>query len=460
VNRRAHVVLVVLLAGIAAVWPASAQSPEELQKRRQAVRDAMDPDSVMVLRAAAPVPEVAYRQDSNLYYLTGVNEPGTWLILYSVRRGGATTAATSTPAANRPALGEVLFLAPSGDSDAPRVGGQAPGPLARPGFQSVRPAADFQQVFESALLSTNGTVYIDYPQARSLSAPLTSEEQWLRAARDRGATFGVKAAASLLSPIRPIKSSDEIATLRTAAEITAAAEREAMRSAKPGMFEYQIQAIVEHVFRVNGADGPGFSTIIGSGPNSCVLHWSTNTRRTEPGDLVVMDIGALYGMYTADITRTIPISGTFTERQRDVYEIVLRANEEAIRMVAPGVNMTDIDNKVKDVLAEGLIRLGLIKDTSGLRQYYTHGLSHSVGLQVHDLGGALTVGVLKPGMVITIEPGLYIPAEKLGVRIEDDVVVTETGHEVMTTAAPKAVADVEKMMQEAGMDVSRYLIRK
>jgi Xaa-Pro aminopeptidase len=226
------------------------------------------------------------------------------------------------------------------------------------------------------------------------------------------------------------------------------------------MFEYQIQSIIEHVFSVNGAARPGFSTIVGSGRNSCILHWSTNNRKTEPGDLVVMDIGAEYEMYTADITRTVPISGTFSKRQRDVYEVVLKANEEAIAMVAPGVNMSDINARVNDVLAEGLIALGLIKDKSGLRQYYTHGLSHSVGLQVHDLGGANTVGVLKPGMVITIEPGLYIPAESLGVRIEDDVVVTETGHEVITSGAPKSVAEVERLMKEPGMDFSRYLVNR
>jgi Xaa-Pro aminopeptidase len=129
-------------------------------------------------------------------------------------------------------------------------------------------------------------------------------------------------------------------------------------------------------------------------------------------------------------------------------------------MVGPGVNMADINNRVSEVLTEGLVALGLIKDKSGLRQYYTHGLSHSVGLQVHDLGGALTVGILKPGMVITIEPGLYIPAENLGVRIEDDVVVTEAGHAVLTSGAPKAVDEVEKLMREPGMDFSRYLVRK
>jgi hypothetical protein len=278
-----------IAVGAGSLW---AQSPEDLQKRRQAVRDAMDPDSVMILRSAQPLPEVAFHQESNFYYLTGVNEPGAALILYSTRRSGG-----GTPAASEsPGRADVLFLQP---------------------------------------------------------------------------------AAPLLAAIRPVKSPGEIATLTTAAGITAMAEREAMRSAKPGMFEYQIQAVVEHVFAVNGAARPGFQTIIGSGKNSCVLHWSANTRKTEAGDVVVMDIGAEYGMYTADITRTIPISGAFTTRQRQVYEIVLKANEEAIRMVGPGVNMTDINNRVNEVLSEGLIALGLIKDKSGLRRYYPGSVTRS-----------------------------------------------------------------------------------
>ncbi len=463
-----------------------AQSPEEFQKRRQAIRDAMDPGGVMILRSAQPVPETAFRQESNLYYLTGVNEQGAALILYATQRGGTPApgaggppvlvtgvpaAAPAQAAAAAPEGGqrdggrlatrtEVLFLQPEAPAGPAARGGPtaAAPPPTRQGFASVRPAADFQQAFETTLLATTGTVYLDVPRSRSLSAPLSADEQWIKAARDRGATFTVKPLSPLLAALRPVKSADEIATLKIAAEITAAAEREAMRSAVPGMFEFQIQSIIEHVFSVNGAPRPGFSTIVGSGKNSCVLHWSTNNRKTEPGDVVVMDIGAEYSMYTADITRTIPISGTFTKRQREVYEIVLKANEAAIAMVAPGVDMADINARVNEVLAEGLVGLGLIKDKSGLRQYYPHGLSHTIGLQVHDLGGANTVGVLRPGMAITIEPGLYIPAENLGVRIEDDVVVTETGHEVITAGAPKGVAEIEQLMKEPGMDFSRYLI--
>ncbi len=458
--------LVLLLLAAVTAGPLQGQSLDEFQKRRQAIREAMDPGSLLVLRSGVPPAESAFRQEGNLYYLTGINEPGVSLLLFSARRD---TTAGEGPSTARPSGGamiggrlETLFVPPAAP-DLPAPGGTASLPKAppsRPGFTNVRLASDFQQAYDTALLTTTGTVYVDLPRARNLSTPLSADEQWFKAARDRGAAFTVKAAAPLFGALRLIKSADELAALKSAAEITAAATREAMRSAKTGLFEYQIQSIIEHVFTFNGASRPGFSTIVGSGKNSCILHWSENTRKTEPGDVVVLDIGAEYNRYTADITRTIPISGTFTPRQRDIYEIVLKANEEAIKLVGPDVNMAVINARVNEILAEGLIRVGLIKDKSGLRQYYTHGLSHSIGLDVHDLGGGLTTGILKPGIVITIEPGLYIPAENLGVRIEDDVIVTPTGYEVITAAAPKSVEEVEKAMKEAGMNPARYTVRK
>jgi Xaa-Pro aminopeptidase len=503
-NRRLALIVLVAL-GLSCGW-ASAQSAEEFQKRRQVVRDAMDPDSVLILRSPAVAGEGRFRQDNTLYYLTGVTEPGVSLILYSSRRettpgsdvrvpapapqppagekpvaagavqgavgarpgaaAGARPSAADLPEGLNPRMvqqimsgrSEMLFLPAQRPGLPPTPGAPpVPPPPSRPGFAVVRPATEFQQTFESALLTTVGTVYLDYQRSRDLSGPLTADEQLLKAARDRGASFKVRTAAPIVAPLRRIKSAEETATLKMAAEITAAAQREAMRAASPGMYEYQIQSIIGHVFTMNGALRPGFPTIVGSGRNSCILHWSENTRRTEPGDVIVMDIGAEYEMYTADITRTIPVSGTFTKRQRDIYEIVLEANEEAIKMVAPGVKMSDISSRVNDILAEGLIKVGLIKDKSGLRRYYTHGLSHGIGLQVHDIGG---LGVLEPGMVITIEPGLYIPDENLGVRIEDDVLVTATGYECITAAAPKSVADVEKLMKEEGLDFTRYLVRR
>jgi Xaa-Pro aminopeptidase len=426
----------------------AAQSPDEFQKRRQAVRAKMEPYSVLVLRSRNRIGADPFRQDNNIYYLTGIHDPETSLILYADAAAGEPPRGPGAPARQK----EILFWSAPG-AGAP----ETQKPLEKPGFEAVRRIADFPAALERILLGNTQVLYLDLQRSRSLNGPLTADEELLKGARDRGASFTVKPTAPLIDPLRRIKSAAEIEILKAAASITAEALKEAMRSAGTGLYEYQLQAIIEYIFAVNGAPRPGFATIVGSGPNSCILHWSENTRQTGAGDLAVLDVGAEYRMYTADITRTIPMGGTYTKRQRDVYEIVLQANQVAIEMVAPGVEMRDINSRVNGVLSEGLIKLGLIKDPSGLPQYYTHGLSHSIGLQVHDVGA---LGKLEPGMVITIEPGLYVRAEGFGIRIEDDVVVTDSGHEVITGGVPKTVQEVEALMKQgSSLNLQRYLIK-
>jgi Xaa-Pro aminopeptidase len=446
-TKKSIVLLGIIAASLirAAAW---GQTPEEFQKRRQAVRAAMEPNSALILRSAdAPVSELdqSFRQDSNLFYLTGIDQPNTTLILFA---GGN----ESSPRPGNPR--EVLFYPAT---EPPPAGGQwtaAQRPLERAGFEVVRRPSDLQSSLERILLGGNPVIYMDCARSRSLSAALTPDEQLLRAARDRGANFTLKPPAPLIAPLRRIKSAAEIETLKRAAAITAEAVKEVMRDARPGLYEYQLQSILEHVFSFNGASRPGFSSIVGSGENSCILHWNENSRRTKAGDLAVIDVGAEYRMYTADITRTIPIDGKFTKRQREIYDIVLRANEGAIEMIAPGVDMTDISNRANEILADGLLKAGLVKDKSELRKYYFHGLSHSIGLVVHDVGA---LGKLEPGMVITIEPGLYIREEALGIRVEDDVVVTEKGHEVITSGVPKKPEDIEAIMKQGSLNF-RYLL--
>jgi Xaa-Pro aminopeptidase len=435
--------------------------PEELQKRRQAVRDALEPGGVLVLRAPAPG-EYSFRQDSNIFYLTGLESPGVSLILYSSKQtpGTRPAVATASGAAVRRNVGEILFMQPPPQTGpvVRTVSGAMPEPPALqppPAFAAVRPASDFDRTFESVLLSSPSVLYVDYQRSRGLTSPLTTDEQLFKAARDRGATFAVKSITSVIGPLRAVKSDEEVAIIQHATDITARAEREVMKAARPGMFEYQLQAIIEFTFAANGARRVGFPSIIGSGMNGTILHWMENTRQTQPGDLVVMDIGAEYGMYSSDITRTIPVNGKFTERQRQVYEVVLKANEEAIAMVAPGVSMRDVSAKASDVLAEGLMKLGVITDRKQLFEYYYHGLSHNLGLDVHDIG---PLAELKPGMVVTIEPGLYFRKEGFGIRVEDDVLVTPTGHRVLSAAAPKTVAEIEALMKEDGLDIGKVLI--
>lgn len=459
-----------LLVGFVVQASAFAQNPEQYQKRRQAVRDAMEPDSVLIVRNTPITDDSGLpRLDPNFYYLTGITEQGSALVLYSSKReaqpggGAGEMMAAGTRVGISGSGGVILFKPVPAPMFRPsQVGQPAPPQPApeHPGFApgTVRRSSDFQAFFERTLLTATQTVYLDSRRSFTLGGPMTEDEQLLKGARDRGATLKIKPASMLLAKLRVIKSPEELQLLRQAAEITAAAEREAMRAAKPGLFEYQLQSIIEHVFTINGARRPGFTTIVGSGPNSCILHWSENTRQTQPGDVVVLDIGAAYQGYSGDITRTIPISGTFTKRQRDVYEIVLRANEQAIEMLKPGVSMREVSTKVRDILGEGLLKLGVIKDKSETFKYSLHGPTHPIGLQVHDVG---STAVLEPGMVITIEPGLYFPDEGLGVRIEDDVLITTSGHEVITASAPKSIEAVEALMKQGGgIDFRRYLVPK
>jgi Xaa-Pro aminopeptidase len=463
--------LVVVMLAVASM-PAAAQTPEEYRKRRDAVRAKMEPGSTLIARSPAPTGD-AFKQDDTLYYLTGLEEPNVALVLRALPSPPpALPAGTSLPASLLASMRpETLFMAPPRALPAAVRDPSAPAPkLERPGFELVASYEDLQATLDQILMRAGsagraaaGTpappggasiIYLDYARSRRLSDPLTPDEEWLKRGRDRGLTFTIAPVAPLVAPLRAVKSAQEIDLVRTAVAITAAAQREAMRAAAPGMYEYQLQSIIEHVFSINGATRTAFATNVGSGPNGIILHWSENSRQTRSGDMVVMDIGAEYQRYAADITRTIPVSGTFTPRQKAIYETVLRANEAAIEMIAPGVRMRDINAKVDEVLGQGLIALGLITDVKDLRKYYTHGLSHGVGLAVHDMSAA----VLEPGVILTIEPGLYVPEEQTGVRIEDTVLVTATGREVLSAGAPKKVAEVEALMKERGIDYSRYLV--
>jgi Xaa-Pro aminopeptidase len=247
---------------------------------------------------------------------------------------------------------------------------------------------------------------------------------------------------TILRPLRTIKSAYEISCLRKAIQATAAGLEAAMRSMRPGQFEYEVDAVIVYHCRRRGCQGMAFPCIVGSGTNGCIPHYTLNARRMEDGDLVVMDVGGDYRHYAADITRTVPVNGRFTPRQREVYELVLRAQAAAIEAVKPGASAGEPDRVARRVLGEGLKKLGLAKNTREAMRYCPHGVSHALGMDVHDV----PVATLAPGAVITIEPGIYIPEEGFGIRIEDDVLVTEQGREVLSREVPKTVEAIEALM--------------
>jgi Xaa-Pro aminopeptidase len=214
-----------------------------------------------------------------------------------------------------------------------------------------------------------------------------------------------------------------------------------MKVARPGLWEYQIEAVAEETFRTLGAERLGYPSIVGSGINSTVLHYDKNRRQTRTGDLIVMDMGAEFGYQTADVTRTIPVSGTFTPRQKAIYELVLGSQQAALDAVKPGVTLVALEGIARRYLTE---HQGDLCGTRGCNYYFIHSLSHWIGMDVHDLGARNVP--LAPGMTFTVEPGIYLPDEALGVRIEDDVLVTATGYVLLSKGAPRSVTDVEKVM--------------
>jgi Xaa-Pro aminopeptidase len=247
------------------------------------------------------------------------------------------------------------------------------------------------------------------------------------------AVYGLKDVEADIAYLRQIKSQTEIALLEKAIQITMKAQQAAARTIMPGAMEYEVEAALEYEFRRNGAERPGFPSIVGSGPNSTILHYDKSERRMQSGEVVVVDIGAEYGGYSADVTRTYPVSGKFSARQREIYQIVLDAQKAAIAKVKPGVRIRDIHQAAMDYIR-----------SKGYEKFFIHGTSHHIGLEVHDIGE--TVRPLEPNMVITVEPGIYIPEEQIGVRIEDDVLVSAAGARVLSTF-PKEIDEIEALVK-------------
>jgi Xaa-Pro aminopeptidase len=272
----------------------------------------------------------------------------------------------------------------------------------------------------------------------------------------------------LIHEARLLKRPEELAAMRDAIAISADAHKAAMRTARGGMMEWQVEATVDYTFRSRGAAGPSYPSIIASGPNAATLHYINNDREMRTGELLLIDAGCEYGFYASDVTRTFPIGAPFTPLQRDLYEIVLNAQLAGIGAIRPGIKFDDPHDAAVRVLVEGMCRVGLIKGpvedalkAGAWRRYYMHRTSHWLGMDVHDVGLYRVGGesrTLEPGMVLTVEPGIYIAPDDaeapeefrgIGIRIEDDILVTPAGHEVMTAAVPKSVAEVEALTTAA-----------
>lgn len=439
-----------------------AQSPAEWRAHRVEFMRRLGEKSVAIFKANPEYVrnndvEYEYRQSSDFYYLTGLPEKESMLLLAP---GGVTMRGQARR------THEILFVTPRNALtetwDGILLGPE--GAKEQLGFEEAFANDRFQEFAERALANAD-TLYIESVRL-GFEQPLNENLDFIKRVRERFPSLTIADPRKILHPMREVKSEGEIALLRKAIDITCAGHREVMRSTKTGMREYELQAMLEYVFTQSGSERLGFPSIVGSGPNSCILHYRAGKRVINSGDVIVIDIGAEYGMYTADVTRTIPISGKFTKEQAAIYQIVYDAQEAAFQKIKPGAAFRDPHEASVRVVVEGLLKLGILKGTmaSNLEsraysEFFLHGSNHYLGLDVHDVG---TRGPLKSGVVITVEPGIYISEAavakhgldkkyaNIGVRIEDDVLVTATGYELLSGSAPRAIAEIEALMAQTG----------
>jgi len=291
----------------------------------------------------------------------------------------------------------------------------------------------------SKIWANIGIQELDKPPSRQLFK--------LSPIRKRYPNIIIESIETLITPFRKVKEEWELQQLQRAIDITGKAIMDVLEKAEPAMMEYELEAIMFYRLQRMGVKQWGFAPIVGSGINAATLHYEKNECQIENGEVVLMDVGASYLNYSADITRCFPVSGTFSERQKQVYSVVLEVQKKIIEMIKPGIELATLNRTARNLLAKGAVELGLITNEDEITKYYMHSISHFLGMDTHDVGGRNSI--LEIGNVITVEPGLYIPEEKLGVRIEDDVLVTETGCCVLSQNIPKEISEIEEIRQRA-----------
>lgn len=438
---------------------------QEYLRRRQALLEKMAPASAAIIFAAPETQRNAdsdypYRQSSDFWYFTGFNEPEAALLLVKSDENHHHSVLFNRV---RDITAEIWF-------------GRRLGQDAAPTKLGVDRALPFEEMGEQLHLLLNGldVIYHAQGQYRYADKRVFSALETLR----EGSRKGYSAPSTItdwrpwVHEMRLIKSPVEIDLMRRAGEITALAHTRAMQTCRPGLYEYQLEGEIHYEFTRHGARYPSYNTIVGSGENGCILHYTENESQMQDGDLVLIDAGCEYQGYAGDITRTFPVNGKFTAPQRAIYDIVLAAEKRAIELYGPGRSIREVNEEVVRIMLQGLLDLGILQgDIDELyaaeahRDFYMHGLSHWLGLDVHDVGdyGSGDRGrILAPGMVLTVEPGLYIAPDAdvppeyrgIGIRIEDDIVITASGNEVLTAGVVKDPDDIEALMAAAASNAS------
>ena len=417
---------------------------EEFGERRTRVFTQMQPNSALLLFSEIEKRRnndcsYPFRQDSYFWYLTGFNEPNAALLLLKTEQ---------TEKA-------IIFLRPR-DPLLETWNGRRLGVEQAPQQLNVNEAysiEEFVTVLPKILKNLTALYYV--PEIHTWGDKLVAES---------AVNFSeILDWQPMLSEMRLIKSPNEIRLMQQAGQITALGHIKAMQTTRPNRFEYEIESDILHEFNRHCARFPSYNSIVAGGNNACILHYTENDRPLNDGDLVLIDAGCEFAMYAGDITRTFPVNGKFSLPQREIYELVLKAQKRAIELLIPGNSIKQANDEVIRIKTQGLVDLGILKgdvdtliEQQAYRQFYMHGLGHWLGLDVHDVGsyGQDKQRILEIGMVITVEPGIYISEDAdvpeqykgIGVRIEDNLLMTEYGNKILTAAAPKEIADIENLM--------------
>lgn len=382
-----------------------------------------------------------FKQNNDLYYLTGIDQEDTTLLL--------------APQFPDEELREILFLKKTnehikvweGQKFTQKEGSRLSG------INKVKWSESLEATLAMVLPHVVEVYVYRNEQDRSDSPVETSNDKLIHQLKRNYPLHPLRRLAPILNDLRTAKSAEEIDMIREACKITGAGFESVARQMHPGMYEYEIEAIWSYEFLRRGSRGFAYQPIVASGENSCVLHYLDNDQLMKDGDIVLMDIGAEYGNYNADLTRVLPVNGRFTDRQKAVYEAVLRVKNGATELLTPGGNLKDYQKTVGKLIEEELIGLGLLtkkevaeqdEETPLYRKYFMHGTSHHLGLDVHDVPSRYQE--FKAGMVFTVEPGIYIPEERLGIRLEDDVVITDGAPQNLMDDIPIEIKEIEALM--------------
>lgn len=426
--------------------------------RRAALREAMPANSVMMVlafptRVFSNDVDYLYHQNPDLYYFSGYKEPHSLLLVFKDEQ--------TDSAGNKYA--EILFVQKR-NAQAEQWTGRRLGVEGAQNKLGIRMAfnADNFKDFAVDFTKFDKIIFDRFPEDVADTrdrADLYDLIQQFKSkigfteATAKDSRYDMASFRRITGALREVKTPEELSLLRKAVEISCQGQNEVMKVIRPDMSELEIQGLHEYVHKKYGAEGVGYGSIVGAGENGCILHYMENSKTKIGNNLLLMDVGAEYHGYTADVTRTVPANGKFGPEERIIYQLVYDAQEAAFKTLRDGSKWSEAENAAREVIAEGLLKLGIIKNKNESRKYYPHGLGHHIGLDVHDRSN---YGPLKKDMVITIEPGIYIPEGSdcdkkwwsIAVRIEDDALITQDGYELLSHFAPRSIAEIEKMIAQ------------